>query len=230
MNSKTPAQTSLSDSQRAALAARLRRGRTDHPRRYPAPGAGDHRVAAVLRAGTALVHRPVPQPADLQHPRPAAAAWPARRARPGPSDRPAGRSARDAANPAGQQHRRPADPADRGTGTGRVGSARPVRLGAGPGRAAAGRDRPPGCHAALRPGRRSAVPPATDHPVRHRARAADRVAPHRLRRLVLRRAAARAGRVLQPSRSLARRPACPSCRCSSPTTRCGSRTGWTGRR
>ncbi len=148
----------LTDAQRAALATRLRRGREAAAEPDPAPPARPVRPAAVLRPGTAVVHRPVrARPADLQHPARPAAVRPAGRSRPGPGpDRPGG-PARGAAHPAGHRGQRPPRAGHRPARGRGAGPARPLGAGAGTaaGRAARVHRRRGG--AAVRPGRRAAA-------------------------------------------------------------------------
>ena len=97
--------------------------------------------------------------------------------------------------------------------------------GARGGGAAAGRG---GRGAPVRPGARAAVPRGAAAAGGGGARAAAVHAPHRQRRLVHGRAGRRAVGAVRgvPRRSGRRR--CRSCRCSTPTTRRGSASGWQG--
>ncbi len=142
-----------------------------------------------------MVHRPVPQPADLQRP----GRVPVRR-RPRPDGagqcpQHGGGTARGAAHPADRQPGRPARPGHRPAGTRADPAGGPQRRAGSRGQAR--RDRRGRGARAVRPGRRAAAARPAAQAGRRRSRAAGVPAPHRLRRLVVRGAAAGADRLLR---------------------------------
>ena len=192
----------LTDAQRAALTARVRRGRSGQPGRAHRPAAGRAgRPARLLRPGAALVPGPVrARPVHLQPALPGGHPRAAGHRRAGPGDGRADRPARGAAHPAG---------GGRATATRCRSSTRPRP---GPDRSVrrldyAGPDGAGGPTAAARAGRQRAAESvraiagtaAADAPGpagRPGARAAHHRAPLRVRRLVGRGADARPGRAV----------------------------------